>query len=274
MKKKQTSSTIERKKEVLANLTKFGDTLYDQIEKGTFPWIKMPSRSIENIYYNTELRQYVLGDKAVRRSSRNIRHIRPFTQLVWTAFFANELTQQRKTSTLRDVYYSAQAYEMSFTDQAESNNVITDLETVANFAREDFNIFPEERSAIFGDLTIEYTVPGYEGKHLNLTSHPDGVMIGPALTSSEFVKTSADKVIAIEKGGLFTRFIEDVNWQIKLFVEPMNKVTCCTWSLPRSQHQQRIILFVHLFFDESREQTAFLYGDDFIGACLHKFRGC
>lgn len=209
MKKKQTSSTIERKKEVLANLTKFGGTLYDQIEKGTFPWIKMPSRSIENIYYNTELRQYVLGDKAVRRSSRNIRHIRPFTQLVWAAFFANELTQQRKTSTLRDVYYSAQAYEMSFTDQAESNNVITDLETVANFAREDFNVFPEERSAIFGDLTIEYTVPGYEGKHLNLTSHPDGVMIGPALTSSEFVKTSADKVIAIEKGGLFTRFIEE-----------------------------------------------------------------
>ena len=49
MKKKQTSSTIERKKEVLANLTKFGDTLYDQIEKGTFPWIKMPSRSIDNI---------------------------------------------------------------------------------------------------------------------------------------------------------------------------------------------------------------------------------
>jgi DNA topoisomerase-6 subunit A len=44
---------------------------------------------------------------------------------------------------------------------------------------------------------------------LNLTSHPDGVMIGPALTSSEFVKTTADKVIAIEKGGLFTRFVEE-----------------------------------------------------------------
>ncbi len=209
MKRKQTSSAVERKKEVLTNLSNFGSTLYDQMEKGTFPWIKMPSRSIENIYYNNELRQYVLGEKAVRRSSRNIRHIRPFTQLVWAAFFANELSQQRKTSTLRDVYYSAQAYEMNFTDQAESNNVITDLETVANFAREDFNVFPEERSAIFGDLTIEYSVPGYEGKQLNLTSHPDGVMIGPALTSAEFVKTSADKVIAIEKGGLFTRFIEE-----------------------------------------------------------------
>jgi len=209
LKKKRISSATERKKEVITNLTNFGNTLYDQMEKGVFPWIKMPSRSTENIYYNTELRQYVLGDKSVKRSSRNIRHIRPFTQLVWTAFFANELTQQRKTSTLRDVYYSAQAYDMKFKDQAESNNIITDLETVAKFAREDFNVFPEERSAIFGDLTIEYSVPGYEGKRLNLASHPDGVMIGPALTSSEFVKTSADKVIAIEKGGLFTRFIEE-----------------------------------------------------------------
>jgi DNA topoisomerase-6 subunit A len=97
-----------------------------------------------------------------------------------------------------------------FKDQPESNSIITDLETVMGLSREDFKVFPEERSAIFGDLTIEYTVPGYEGKRLNLMSHPDGVMIGPALTSAEFVKTSADMVIAIEKGGLFTRFIEEM----------------------------------------------------------------
>lgn len=203
------SSAKERKKEVMTSLEELGTTLYSQMEKGTFPWIEMPSRSIENIYYSPELRQYVLGDKRTRRSSRNIRHIRPFTQLVWAAYFTHELAENRKTSTLRDVYYSAQAYDVSFKDQQESNSIITDLETVADFAREDFNVFPEERSAIFGDLTIEYTVPGYEGRTLNLTSHPDGVMIGPALTSAEFVETKADKVIVIEKGGLFTRFIEE-----------------------------------------------------------------
>jgi DNA topoisomerase-6 subunit A len=200
---------MEKKKEIVTHLERFGETLYNQMEKGEFPWIRMPSRSTENIHYDHELRQYVLGERAVKRSTRNIRHIRPFTQLVWTAFFAHELSNQRKTSTLRDVYYSAQAYEMSFKDQSESDNVITDLETVIGFAREDFNIFPEERSAVFGDLTIEYNVPGYEGRRMNLTSHPDGLMIGPALTYSDFVETSADKVIAIEKGGLFTRFIEE-----------------------------------------------------------------
>jgi len=210
LKKKQSkSSAAERKTEVLTSLRNFGASLYSQMEKGNFPWIKMPSRSIDNIFYSPEFRQYVLGEKTVRRSARNIRHIRPFSQLVWAAYFAQELVRHRKTSTLRDVYYSAQAYDVPFKDQPESNSIITDLETVAGFSREECNVFPEERSAIFGDLTIEYTVPGYEGKQYNLMSHPDGVMIGPALTSAEFVKTTADKLIAIEKGGLFTRFIEE-----------------------------------------------------------------
>ncbi len=207
--KKIESLAKERRREVLKTLRRFGARLYGQMNNGDFPWIKMPSRSTDNIFYSPELRQYILGDKKVRRSARNIRHIRPFTQLVWTGYFASELARQRKTSTLRDVYYSAQAYDIPFKNQPESNSIITDLETITGFSREDFNVFPEERSAIFGDLTIEYTVPGYEGKQLNLMSHPDGVMIGPALTSAEFVKTRADKVIAIEKGGLFTRFIEE-----------------------------------------------------------------
>jgi DNA topoisomerase-6 subunit A len=207
--KKDNVTALDEKKEAAESLENFGENLYNQMEKGEFPWIKMPSRSIENIKYSPELRQYILGERRVKRSARNIRHIRPLTQLVWTAFFAHQLSTKRKTSTLRDVYYSAQAYEMSFKDQSESDNVITDLETVVRLPREGFNIFPEERSAVFGDLTIEYTVPGYEGRRMNLTSHPDGLMVGPALTYCELIKTSADKVIAIEKGGLFTRFIEE-----------------------------------------------------------------
>src|SRR2546425_12629193 len=121
--------------------------------------------------------------------------------------FVDELTEQNKTSTLHDVLYSAQAYEMDFQDQQESDSQITDLESVVRFSREDFNVYPEERSAIFGDLTVEYTVPGYEGRQLNLTSHPDGVMIGPALTNADFVrqdKRRLDKTIALEKGGILT----------------------------------------------------------------------
>ncbi len=202
----------ERKEKVLSSLREMGSDVYGQLLKNEFPSVKMPSRSIANILYDGKTRQYILGKRSVKRSARNVRHIRPFTQLLWTAMFVDELTEQNKTSTLRDVFYSAQAYEMDFQDQQESDSLITDLESVVRFSREDFNVYPEERSAIFGDLTVEYTVPGYEGRQLNLTSHPDGVMIGPALTTADFVrpdKRRVDKVIAIEKGGLFTRFIEE-----------------------------------------------------------------
>ena len=206
---KKTGLIKEKKTKVLSALTGLGDKLYNQMLHRQFPWIEMPNRSTYNIQYDQKLRQYILGEKAVKRSSRNIKHIRPLTQLVWTASFVDELREQDRTSTLRDVFYSAQAYEMSFTDQTESDNIITDLETVIGHSREDFNVFPEERSAIFGNLVVEYTVPGYEGKRLNLASHPDGMMIGPALTNAEFVECKADKIIAIEKGGLFTRFVEE-----------------------------------------------------------------
>jgi len=206
---KARSRIEEKKRVVLEGLKTLGEQVYAQLSQKQWPAVRMPSRSINNIHYDQRTRQYVLGDHYVKRSARNIRHVRPLTQLVWTGSFVDELTTEGKTSTLRDVFYSAQAYEMSFADQAESDDIITDLETVIGHSREDFNVFPEERSSIFGDLTIGYTVRGYEGKELNLSSHPDGMMIGPALTNSEFVECKADKIIAIEKGGLFTRFVEE-----------------------------------------------------------------
>jgi len=210
LQERKVSEAEKRRDAVEQSLRQMGNLIYEQIENREFPWVMIQSRSTDNILYDPDLRQYILGDRMIRRHSRNIRHIRPFTQLVWTAWFAKELVTKRKTSTLREVYYSARGQrDIEFSGQQESDNIITDLEVALNTPREDFNVFPEERSAIFGDLTIEYTVPGYEGRRMNLTDHPDGVMIGPALTSSEFVETSADKVLVIEKGAMFTRLVEE-----------------------------------------------------------------
>ena len=52
--------------------------------------------------------------------------------------------------------------------------------------------FLKREVVFFGDLTIEYTIPGYEGKTQNLSSHPDGYAIGPSMTSAELVDTSAE----------------------------------------------------------------------------------
>lgn len=210
MKKKTRSGAMsERQKALLDLFKKHGAVIYDDINGGNFPKFSIPSRSVSNIVYDEKIRQYVLGSNSSLRSSKNTSQLRSFTQLVWLAFFANRLTQEKKSSTLRDVYYSSQAFSVEFDDQAESDNIIVDLEAILSKPREDFQIFPEERSSIFGDLDVEYTIPGYEGKTMNLSNHPDGYAIGPSLTTAELRGTSAEVVIAIEKGGLFTRFVEE-----------------------------------------------------------------
>src|SRR5438309_7606211 len=95
----------ERKDHVLSSLEQLGGQVYDQLAKKEFPTVKMPSRSIANIIYDDKTRQYILGKRNVKRSARNVRHVRHFTQLLWTAMFADELTEQNKTSTLRDVFF-------------------------------------------------------------------------------------------------------------------------------------------------------------------------
>lgn len=208
-KKEAKNQAAARRQELLGLLKDLGDKSYNDLNAGVFPQFMFPSRSVSNIVYDSKLKQYVLGKTNVKRSSGNIKHIRPFTQLLWLAFYADKLVNEKKTSTLREVYYSSQAYDMEFVDQAESDEIITDLEAVLSRPREQLKIYPEERSAIFGDLTVEYTVPGYEGQRLNLSSHPDGYQIGPSLSTAEFADTSADMIIVVEKGGIFTRFVEE-----------------------------------------------------------------
>ncbi|MDV3278197.1 MAG: hypothetical protein LYZ69_07000 [Nitrososphaerales archaeon] len=208
-KKKSTSTAEARKSSAQTLLKELGRTVYSDLDAGRFPSLTLASRSVGNIVYDKKLQQFVLGSAQVKRSSANIKHIRPFTQLIWLAYFAKKLVEEKRTSTLRDVYYSAQAFNVEFVDQAESDELITDLEVLMQMAREGLNIYPEERSSIFGNMTIEYTVPGYEGKKADLSANPDGVMIGPALTTAEFADTDAEMVLAIEKGGLFTRFVEE-----------------------------------------------------------------
>ena len=58
---------------------------------------------------------------------------------------------RRKVSTLRDVYYSSQAFTIDFDDQSESDNIIVDLEAVLAKPREHFHIFP--RSAALSSAT-------------------------------------------------------------------------------------------------------------------------
>jgi DNA topoisomerase-6 subunit A len=139
--------------------------------------------------------------------------VRSFAQLIWVASFAKKLLESGRTSSLRDVYYSSEAYDIQFKNQSESDRIITDLECLTQLAREDFGIFPEERSSVYGEAKMQYTVTGYEGREVDLTISPDGLPIGSALMTADPIESDAEIILAVESGGMFSRLIETGAWK-------------------------------------------------------------
>lgn len=194
-------------------LKSIGRNITATIQGGKFPSVDLPNRSTDNIEFDPLQNQYVLGPSRVVRDSSNMKHIRSFAQLTWVAFFAKKLLESSRSSSLRDLYYSSEAFGVQFNDQAESDRIITDLECLTGRPRETFGIFPEEHSSIFGSVRMQYTVPGYEGREVDLTVSPDGFPVGRALMTAEPVETDAEFILAVESGGMFSRLIETEAWK-------------------------------------------------------------
>ncbi|RDE16514.1 MAG: DNA topoisomerase [Candidatus Thorarchaeota archaeon] len=194
-------------------LVQLGKKVVQSILNEEFPRLEIPDRSTDNIVFDPEQGQFVLGTTRVMRDSSKIRHVKSFAQLVWVASFAKDLLDASRTSSLRDLYYSSEAFGVKFVDQAESDRIVADLESLSGMAREDFGVFPEEHSSVYGQVTMRYTVPGYLGREVDLTVSPDGLPIGPALMTAEPVKSNAEIVLAVECGGMFARLIETRAWE-------------------------------------------------------------
>jgi len=201
---------VERAQSTLRAL---GERVVQSLSSGKFPVFEIPDRKTSNIHYDPSTRRYALGPSTVKRDSKNTKHVRSMAQLLWAASFARQLLNTSRTSSLRDLYYSSEAFGIEFADQSESDRIVTDLECLTGLPREAFGVFPEEHSSIYGNVLMRYNVPGYEGREIDLTVSPDGLPIGPALVSAEPVRSSASMVLAVESGGMFSRLIETKAWQ-------------------------------------------------------------
>ena len=235
---------------VRASLTKLGKMIVDPIIEEQFPTISIPDRKTNNIVFDNEKNRFVLGPSSIIRNSGNIKHVRSLTQLAWTARFAKQLVETSRTSSLRDLYYSSEAFEVDFTDQSESDRIVTDLECVTGLSRESFGIFPEEHSSIYGEVVMRYSIPDYAGREIDLTISPDGLPIGPALVTAEPVRSNAKIVLAVESGGMFSRLIETKAWKRfnAILIHLGGQPPRATRSIMRTLHDE-MNLPVYIFTD-------------------------
>ncbi len=198
--------------EVINNLKKIGKAIISEVEKGAIPTLNIPLRSTSNLVYDEKNRCYILGEKYIIRSAGNIRHVKKMAQLLRVSRFCKDLLKSgSRHVTKRELYYISESWgkNLKFDEQPESNDIVEDIEAIIGMPREDIHIIPNPKGAIYGDIVLKFKNPKGETMKINCLNTADGQQIGPRTCESEFVKTTANKVIAIETGGMYNRLIEE-----------------------------------------------------------------
>ncbi len=189
--------------------------IYEQLDDGEIPRMRLPLRTKQNLSFQMREGVWKLGKAMGTRSARKLDGALMLLRTFYLVDFINEMARDRKTSTLRELYYISEGWEEAkFHSEDESNLLIEDLEVLCQRLREDFRLHPEENGAsVIGDLTIKERNRKGQVKRINCRDDVgDGGYSLPFNVEKEkisFVGTNAKFVIAIECGGMVDRLAEN-----------------------------------------------------------------
>jgi DNA topoisomerase-6 subunit A len=190
-------------------------SIYEQLASGEIPRMRLPLRTKQNISFQMREGVWKLGRALGTRSARKLDGALMLLRTFYLVDFINEMAKERKTSTLRELYYISEGWEEGkFHSEDESNLLVEDLEVMCERLREDFRLHPEENGAsVIGDLTIRETNRKGIVKKINCRDDVgDGGYAIPFNVEKEkieFVSTGAKFVVAIECGGMVDRLAEN-----------------------------------------------------------------
>jgi DNA topoisomerase VI subunit A len=201
--------------DALAPTLDLAGTIYDQLGRGEIPRMRLPLRTKQNLAFQMREGVWKLGKAMGTRSARKLDGALMLLRTFYLVDFINEMAGDRKTSTLRELYYISEGWDdAKFHSEDESNLLIEDLEVMCERLREDFRLHPEENGAsVIGDLTIKEKNRKGVVKTINCKDDVgDGGYSLPFNVEKEkisFVSTNAKFVIAIECGGMVDRLAEN-----------------------------------------------------------------
>jgi DNA topoisomerase VI subunit A len=189
--------------------------IYGQLAAGEIPRMRLPLRTKQNMVFQAREGVWKLGRALGTRSARKLDGALMLLRTFYLVDFINEMADEAKTSTLRELYYISEGWEdAKFHSEDESNLLIEDLEVMCERLREDFRLHPEENGAsVIGDLTIKERNRKGIVKKINCRDDVgDGGYSLPFNVEKEkieLVGTNAKFVIAIECGGMVDRLAEN-----------------------------------------------------------------
>ena len=142
---------------VINKIDQVAEKIYNDFQQSEIPYLNLPTRSKSNIRFDTKLNVWKYGKNKTERSAKSLDGAYMLLRTMYMTDFIKEMINIKKSSTLREMYYISEGWDMAkFHSQNESNLLAEDLEVITGCMREDFKLRPEEDGArVIGNLTIE-----------------------------------------------------------------------------------------------------------------------
>ncbi len=214
--KRREKKAQARYRESLHGLEDIAEQLYNQLEKGDIPRMEVPVRNRSNIVFDHDECVWKLGGSRSKRTAKKLKGAHMLLRTMYMIDFLKEMIETKKSSTLREMYYISEGWELGkFSTQSESNRLAEDLEAVTKCLREDFKLRPEEDGArIVGNITLSERNRRGELKKINCRDDVGdsgyGIPFNVEKEKIDFVDFGDSKfIIAIETGGMFDRLVEN-----------------------------------------------------------------
>jgi DNA topoisomerase-6 subunit A len=203
-----------KSEEIIEAIKEKSKEVYEDIMKNKLPKLKIPIRSLSNVWFNKEKGHFDMGGN-VKERTLTASTIKTFAQTLRMMTLSKELVETKDIATKREAYYTAYNWdEARFAGQPESDTVIDDMEAMMGINREQLGFIPEEKG---GDVAGALIVvdKDAEGNTLKIdcTKMGSGAYSVPSSVEELNFETNASFILAIETAGMFQRLVKHNYWK-------------------------------------------------------------
>lgn len=201
-------------------IEEMGNSIVQEIKSGKNPRFVASSRTRSNIIYDKKNGYLRLGSAKEERNFINVAQARKFMQTVAIAAKCHSFLDQNLHTAIRGLFYQLKytlgedVDENIFSEQAESNPLIEDLEVALGLKREELNLYAQRRGVLAGNMRI---IDNFGNQRDEIDCSKMG-RSGWAIPSDvdneiEFVDIKAKYVLVVEKDAVWQRLNEDRFWK-------------------------------------------------------------
>lgn len=242
-----------QEKAALKKLEDLGKNVVYEIKEGKNPKFVTSARTRSNIVFDSRGGYLKLGSAKEERNFINVAQSKKFMQTMAIAAKCHKFLEEDLHTSIRGLFYQLKfslgedVDESIFSEQAESNPLIEDLEVAIGVKREELNLNATRRGVLAGNMKVIDTSGGERiVMDCSKTGRTGWSIPSDVDNEIEFEDVKAKYVIVVEKDAIWQRLNEDKFWRKEncILMTPQGQATRGTRRLIRKLADKGLPVFV------------------------------